>query len=65
MVHRKFRKLGSDMVSTTSLAAALGVAPVTIRRHIRSRKLRALKVGGVYHIRLTEAVEYLNKYWLC
>lgn len=64
-VHKKLRKLGSDVVSTTSLASALGVTSVTIRRHIRSRKLKATKVGGVYHIRLTEAVDYLNKYWIC
>ncbi len=56
-VHRKFRKLGLDMVSTTSLAWALGIAPVTIRRDIRSRKLKAIKMGGVYHISLTEAVK--------
>jgi len=40
------------------------VDPATIRRHIRSNKLKALKVGGVYHVKLSEVAAYLDRYWI-
>ncbi len=64
-VQRKLAGLGAEVVSTVEMAKALGVDPSTIRRHIRRNKLKAYKVGGVYHIRLDEAANYLNRYWLC
>lgn len=64
-VERKLKNIGGDIVSTTDIARALGVDPSTIRRRIRANKLKAHKVGGVYHIRLGEAADYLKKYWIC
>lgn len=64
-VQRKLASLGSEVVSTLEIAEAVGVDPATIRRHIRNNKLKAMKVGGVYHIKLTEVAVYLDRYWLC
>ena len=63
-IERKLKGFPREVLSTLEIAEVVGVDPATIRRHIRSDKLKAVKVGGVYHIKLHEVACYLKKHWI-
>lgn len=52
--------LKREFFSTNEVAELLGITPFTIRRYIQLRKLKAVKLEGVYRVRRTDLEQFLK-----
>jgi excisionase family DNA binding protein len=52
--------LKREFFSTTEVAELLGITPFTIRRYIQLRKLKAVKLEGIYRVRQTDLEQFLK-----